>query len=302
MRSAACRVRLIAVLGGLLLVVAGHAAEIAVRDFSVTTSRSFGFFIGDIITRIILLELEPPFVLMQDQLPRTGRIDHWLELRAVDVNADQSTSGNRYRIALQYQIVNLEADIRKLTLPAPTVYYRDSSGRFSLPIQGQTITVASLSDPDRPASELRPDRLPPPIPLHTVRLLLLAALLLAALLGLAYLHRLPPFRARHRAFADAGRKLRTLPTQAWDEARQREAALLLHRAFDQTYGSALFRRDIDRFLQVCPAFLPLQTAIEAFFEASQDLFFQTRSVAKERLSADTLLALCRACHQAEKRL
>ncbi len=283
-----------------LLFAIPATAQVAIRDIRIETPRDYGYVIGDRISHRIELQLNDPYRLAADGLPEPGRIDHWLALEPPRVEEQRDVSGIIYRIELDYQLINLDPTMQRLTLPGLRLGISDGRRRFSTLVPEWTFGVAWLSDPAQPASRLQPDLPPPPLVPPGRELTLAGSGLLLALLLLGYRYgRLP--LGRRSAFAAALRELKRMSEPPWDKVRQQAALQIVHGAFNQVAGGTLLVGELDRFLSKRPEFAALREPIGAFFALSEILFYQPEP---HRASVDkaALIRLCGQCRDAERGL
>ncbi|MDX1605282.1 MAG: hypothetical protein R3202_03755 [Candidatus Competibacterales bacterium] len=278
-----------------LLLSAPLPAQVAIRGFEVETPRDFGYTLGDTFAHTAVLTLNDPWRLRESELPEPERISHWLESRPVRIERRRAGDGIRYRIVLGYQIVNLEPGVERISRPALTLRLGDGQGQLSVTVPPWPLTVAPLIGPE-PAATLQPDRLPPPRSWTRTGTILAVTGLGLAGLGLAWLHGPLPL-GRRGPFARALPELR----RAGHTVAARRAALRrLHAAFDATAGGTLLTADLPRFLERQPRFRPLRADIECFFAASGAVFYAPQPTEPPPLQE--LVALCRACRDAERGL
>ncbi|MEO5734815.1 MAG: hypothetical protein ABIN96_01630 [Rubrivivax sp.] len=267
-------------------------------NLSATTiePRAYGYRVGDLLQRRVLLQMPPGTTLDLGSLPIVRRPGQALELRA----ARQVGS----ELQLDYQVFYAPPAVQTLELPALQLRFDSAAGgpAQSLRIDAWPVTVAPLVplevSPRRGLGEMQPDTSPPLIDTHRrrQRLLAWAAALTLALLGLAQIYiGLPWWGRRQRPFAQAWRALRRLP------ADERRAALLqLHRALDRSHGAVLFEAQLPGFIAAHPRFAPLQADLRGFYRQSRATFFGDRQPLPVAPDHRDLLALCRACRDAER--
>lgn len=300
MQSRAISMPRIILLLVLLLAGTGTAcAETAVRRFEQVTPRAFGYVIGDTFSHHLYLELNAPFRLLTEALPKPGRVTHWLELRPPTVTTRRlQRTVLAYEIVLTYQLINIEPGQQQYLTPSLALAYSDGQGRFTLPVTARPFTASTLSDPQR--RTIQPDRPPPPLTPAWLALGFSAALGCSALLGLAYIHLTLPWLSRHqRPFARAERALAQLPP-VWDAAQTQTALRLLHQALNETHGTTLFAADLERFLDRQPGFAHLREPLAELLRQSRAVFFLADPTAAP--TAADLRRLCRQCRDAERGL
>jgi mxaA protein len=143
---------------------------------------------------------------------------------------------------------------------------------------------------------------PPSEPLapHLWRLGGLLATLTLLLATLAWLHVGVPWRARRALpFARGLRELGRLRGHAWDEARQREAFRIVHRALDAAAGRTLLPFNVEELFRARPTLVSLREPIEALLADSQRFFFGAVSPAPPATLV-SMIELCRRCRDLER--
>jgi mxaA protein len=272
---------------GLLLVGAAQAAAL---QATTEEPRAFGYQVGDVVQRRVMVEVPEGLVLDENSLPRPGARGTALELRAL-----RRIGG---RIELDYQVFLSPAEARTLEMPSFTLRYEGVLRAQEVRIESWPVTVAPLApvevSPRTGLGELQPDAAPPLFDTRAqgARLLAYAALLAALLAYLAFVYLgLPWWGAQRRPFALASRQLKQkLP---WREACQR-----VHAALNQSAGEVLFENGVDRFTTRHRAFAPLKEDIVRFLRLSQREFFE--GGARDVDDAAWLAAFCRRCRNAER--
>jgi mxaA protein len=277
---------------------AGSEARLAV-----TEPRAYGHTLGDVLVRRLVLELDDPWRLAHDALPKPGRSGAWLELRPPELRSSAQAGRMRYEITLAYQVVNAPREIATLSLPEVTLALAGPRPAFES-VPDFPFTLAPLT-PEHilaraPLDEMQAEVQPPRIATAgvEVRLASYAAASGAILLFLAWrLWGIPFLAASRGPFARARREVRRL-ARGRDESAHREAIKRVHRAFDQTAGRALFAVELPAFLRDHPRFAPLAPDIERFFELSRREFFAGGAADPELLP--WLERFCTACRGLER--
>ncbi len=86
--------------------------------------RTFGYFLGDTLTRTAEIQASSDEVLATASLPDPGALNHWLELRRVDTRAATNAAGVLHTVTLEYQLFYAALDTRPLTIPAVQLFFR----------------------------------------------------------------------------------------------------------------------------------------------------------------------------------
>lgn len=248
--------------------------------------RPYGHLVGDVLVRRVQIELPPGRTLASDALPRPGRIDNWLELRALHV---EPRSGG-LALRLEYQVVNVGAATATTVLPALRLPLAGGAPGDSIEIGDWPLHLSPLVPATAVArgalEEMQPDIVPLPEPLAPIAARLAACTALGALLSLPWwLRRFPQLAVwrRHAPFRKAWRELGAMRGEGIDAA-----LLRLHAAFDAAAGRALFAGQIEPLYAAQPALREASVEIDAFFAASRQRFFASEAPA---LSVDGLRAL-----------
>lgn len=283
-----------------------HAATAVVDQ-----PRGTGYFVGDEVTQRVLLESAGQAV-SPDSLPAPGRVSAWFERRAASIQTDSSS---RRWLVIEYQILNAPPKLQTVKLPAWSVPIKGSGqpagahlpagpGRPpGLTIPAASINIAPLSPPGSPTqvgtADLRPDRLPPVIPMAPIWRSIETS---AGAFGLTLIAWLGWVIWRNRRalatqpFASALREMRTL-----DDGQLR-AWQILHRAFDRTAGRVIQHSTLPALFERAPQLIPARAKIEQFFAQSSLLFFTAPAPSDRSGTGDVSpRALCAELRQIEKR-
>jgi len=240
--------------------------------------RAFGYSVGDVVTRVVTIDVPARLALDRDSLPKHGRRGKAIELRTVEWRESSLAGGQRHVLRLDYQVFVAPREVRSFELP-PLVLRLAGARDEEVRIDAWPLVVAPLApveaSPRSGLGELRPD-LPPPLidtAAARTRLALYAVVLGSLLAYLAFVYLgVPWWNRRHRPFGAAWRTLRSLRDS--DPPARRQAALQsVHDAFNRTAGHVLFAPGIDRFIARHPRYAHLQGDIAAFFARSNDAFF-----------------------------
>lgn len=272
--------------------LAARAAEVAVEE-----PRAFGYFLGDVIRREVILTAAPGTQLDTATLPQPGPVNYWLDLKSVDLAQSERAGTAEFRIALAYQTFYSALDPRRLTIPGFTLKLTHDGGSEEAEVPEFAFVASPLRElfPGKEGEStevvMRPDVPAPLVATGRERTALLAAAVAGtiALVLLALHYAWGPFQRRAgRPFTEAARFLRTHTTQLSGEGGYRAALLKLHRAFDLAAGRRLLPDDLEAFLQQHPEFAPLESDIERWFDCSRQAFYggdQARARAEMPLAA-----------------
>jgi mxaA protein len=230
--------------------------------------RAFGYVVGDLIERQVVLQLPQAMTLPAEALPRPGRIDAWLALRHAQLQGSE--------LRLTYQMIGAPAAVRTITLPSLALQPLGAAHPIEIPeyqvTAGPLTPELVAATPGLP--ELQPDRVPVRADLTSAMARVAAmATLFALLLFLAYALRHPElaFWRRRGPFRTAWLALRKL--RSADGAASRVAFEHLHAAFNAAAGRAVFGSDLAPLFAAQPALTALRVEIELFFAWSRETFF-----------------------------
>jgi mxaA protein len=291
----------------LLAAVALVAAPACAREpialrVDVEQPRAFGYRLGDIIERRVIVDLPRGLRLDEASLPKIARPGHAIELRGIDRTSERIDGGERLRLVLRYQLFVSPLQARTFELPAVRLRFDGMPGEQTALVEAWPLAAAPLTPPEASSrtglGELRPDAplmLPEPPLRRLVVWATLAALALAVvphvLLGERWWAR------RQRPFARAYRDLRRLDLSAGG-APLHAAFRRLHRAFDEAAGRSLFAAGAASFAADGTRWAALRADIGAFFERSRAAFFGNGPPRAD--DGARLLALARALRDAER--
>lgn len=266
------------------------AQESAVRILNIINpSYSNGIHIGDIMERKLVIEVGAPYQISRTALPIKGTRQDGIELAhiqigtmqvgTIQIGTMQRDQKTRYEIALRYQVFAHAASPTVMQLPAETFALTGGPQALSVKLPGWRFWFAPLvvADISTAKDNLQPQYKPTLInpSAHQYRLAVFLGLLVTGLLGLVYINadrRWLPFM--NGAFAQAHRKIKRLPNTP---AKEKQALLSLHQAFNAVYGANLFAPDIARFIAAHPEFAKVRGEIETFFEQSNKSLFAQAS-------------------------
>lgn len=270
---------------------------------SVRQPRAFGYVIGDELEQRISLLAPAGFSLDPKSLPRAGRAGLWLELAPPHLTADKVGAATRYRLTLDYQVINVPEQVGTVGLPAVYLVFGAPGGQVTTTVDEWPITIAPITPTYILAraglTSAQPDT-PPPIP-DTGRYMWLTILWVAAIVvivaGIAAQRRgIPWLRQGARPFARAARDIAKLSRLTPERATYRRGLQRLHRAFDAAAGHAVFGERLAPLFAAHPELLRLRADIEQFYAASQREFF---GVHGGGASLGEVLALAARCRDAE---
>lgn len=303
MRSRVRTTRCARLAAGLACAVAtaAAAADPTTLQLHTTEPRAFGYQVGDVLQRRVVIDMPDGLALDEASVPRPGARGRALELRAVR----RSSAAGREELVLEYQVFLAPPTVRTLELPPVELHFAGRPRAQDLRIDAWPVTVAPLVpvevSPRRGLGDLQPDVDAPNVPTDRLRARLAVWLVSAALLGaaLSLLHfGLPWWNRRHRPFARAWPELRRLRHGADDAAAWRRACERLHAAFNESGGEVLFEHGVDRFAARRPGFAPLREDVRRFLAISRRGFFGDG--VREPGDLAWLVGFGRRCRDAER--
>lgn len=260
-------------------------------------SRSFGYFIGDVLVQRIGLD---EAIALDAEFEDGQRIDEYLyRLPVMGTQTSEHIDGHEHAFELRYQIVNIPDATGRISLPA--VRLQTASGKEVL-LQPWAFTVSPLSAgtplEDREMLQLVPDRSPLAVmarPDTSVLKRGFVALLGVIVLWLAW------WTFRHFAdaytlpFAKARKAIAKI--RKGDREAEPEMWIALHHAFNDVAGKTIAAGAVPELLSAAPWLTPERDAIERFYMASDERFF--RQV--DSPPAVDVAALCDTLYRLEKR-
>jgi len=286
------------------LPAAANAAEPEAAQLQVQTvePRAFGYRVGDVVERRVIVDIPARLTLDEDSLPRTGPQGPVLELRALERSESRTATGRRLALTLRYQVFAAPVAVRSYELPKLQLRFTGEPRGEDLRVETWPLVVAALAaeeaSPREGLGELRPDIDPPLRSVSVERAVLWACavvtVLLGAYLALVYVG-LPWWGKRQRPFTRAYHTVKSRGDVHW-----RDAWVALHAAFNQTAGRTLFAESIDDFVEGAPRFRGLKDDIRRFYTQSQAVFFVDSAAVPAPELRDWLVGFARACRDAER--
>jgi len=271
--------------------------------------RRYGYVIGDEVELLAAIGTPPGYAMAEENLPKPGRANAFLELRAVEREGgilDRFRGDAAQRISLRFVVINSGADVvTAQTPPVPLRFKREGAPELTAAVPQVSFTVSPLT----PAyvagvaglEEMQPDVSAPPVSARMayVRLLLYGLGVLALGGFLAWRQGwLPQRMLSNRSFARAVADIHRLRAEAMARV-QTERARRLHQAFDESAGFAVGGHNLERFFAAQPWSLALGTEIREFFTGSAQFFYADDAAAL--MAPDRLLRLARALADREPR-
>ena len=271
--------------------------------------RRYGYVIGDEVELRAAIGVPPGYALDVDSLPKPGRVNPFLELRAIEHRDGILGRFGReaaQRMSLRFAVVNSGADVATAQTPALTLRFkREGAPELATILPPINFTVSPLT----PAyvagvaglEEMQPDVAAPPVSAQMayVRLLLYGLCAVAVGAYLAWRQGwLPRRMLGNRSFARAVAELRRPRAGAVPGAHVARAQRL-HRAFDESAGFAVGGHRLERFFAAQPWSSALAPEIREFFAGSAQFFYADDAAAL--MAPDRMLRLAQALAEREPR-
>jgi mxaA protein len=251
----------------------------------VEPERDSGYTVGDLLTRVVTLEIKKPYKLLDTSLPIVGYEKRYqgqvigIELRDIRKEQQDKDDSTIYTIALTYQVFTRNVVAKPAAIPPEFVKIQGGKDiyEYRIPSWNFRISPIAVFGEVKLETDLSPFRGPilktdkrERVILNTaLTFLVLAALGLLYVLGMhAWLPRMGgPFARAYREL----RKLRKLPVS--DETLKLSLSRV-HQAFNACLGSSVFSGNLEQFLQQKPVFTAIRHDIEQFFDLSRHVFFE----------------------------
>jgi len=262
-------VRIASLLAIALVALAGRAWPLSVQTIE---PRPFGYTVGDVLERRVLVDRAQDGTVDPASLPRPGRSSRWFQLREAASGPDG--------VRLRYQIVNTPLQPERENLPSLRLRVIGPDGRARQadigPFTVALAPVAQFGPNDVIQSDnLRPDLDPEPIDTSRRRAWVLGCGAALAALSMVIVAPVAARRLSGRRsgpFARAARALRRL-VPAQDAAARDQALRRLHAALDEAAGRTLALDNVDQLFQLHPWLAPARIKVEALLADSRAAFF-----------------------------
>ncbi|MBA3695673.1 MAG: hypothetical protein H0W85_02645 [Methylotenera sp.] len=278
--------------------------------------RDVGYTVGDILKRIITLEVKKPYSLINTSIPIVGYERRWkgkvigIDVSAVKLSETEQKNSHTYVIDVDYQVLTNNVVAKPGALPAEVLHFKfvDAKGKASLlqyRIPSWNFRISPLAVFGSVKVEQDMSGLRGPLVFdaktHERNRNIATGILALALLGLLYILGNRAWLPRMGApFAKALRDIRKLP-----ETPQglQQAVSRLHLALNKTAHQSIFKSGIDEFLAKKPAFNAVRNDLQAFFEVSRHAFFEsTPNPDSSAQNVAWLKAFARHCRDCERGL
>ncbi|HZH05797.1 MAG TPA: hypothetical protein VEY69_03895 [Lautropia sp.] len=268
------------------LFVAAGLGSVAAAPVQVDPA--FGYRIGDKIVAVARVAIDERAKLDPDSLPKIGRINGWLSLDEVRVEAE---SGG-LEVTRIFQVTASAPEPRLLFLPKAQLKFTLGQRELSEQLESVPISVSPLTSSEpilrNGFGALRPDRdVPEPQAEEALRKAwVLGAVLAALALAWSAVRGVAMRRRGFAPFAVAARRLRRLRSSRGDPEVVRQAYRILHEAFNEAAGEAVFASKKEGFIARHPRFAAEARTVRAFFDRSENAFFNLAPAQAPADSAD----------------
>lgn len=288
--------------------VLADETSVVARILQQDQGRSYGVMVGDMIHHRFVVEVKPPYSIIQSSLPQSGELNYWLELRDVAVSTKESDDRTLYLIDLKYQTFYAPLDVRTLTIPGITLDFSAGEQRFQLHLPDwqftmspiKEITPGGVGNNNNAAAFMKAAIAPKTFSLDELnqRLGLLAAATSMVVIALLWLNGLLP-KLGQSPFIGAARQIRRIKRRR-HTAREDYLACLqsVHQAINQRAQTTVFAGQLDDFLAQFPQFSSLRDELTMFFRQSRDAFFMDKQ--PDPILINDCLDLCREMAAADK--
>lgn len=278
--------------------------------------RDVGYTVGDILKRVITLEVKKPYSLVKTSIPIVGYERRWkgkvigIDVSSVKLSETEDTNSNTYVIDVDYQVLTNNVVAKPGALPAEILHFKfvDAKGKASLvqyriPSWNFRISPLAVFGSVKVEQDMSGLRGPLILDAHTHERNrnIATGLLALALLGLLYILGNRAWLPRMGApFAKALRDIRKLPD---NPQGLQQAVSRLHLALNKTAQHTVFKGGIDEFIAQKPAFAAVRNDLVSFFEVSRHAFFEsTPNPDSQSQNLAWLKAFARRCRDCERGL
>jgi len=247
------------------------AGETGVRRLVIEQPRSFGYQIGDKFERIVHLTLGQADRLDTDSLPKQGRISPSLVVDEPEIEERRQRGSIEYDVTLTYQIINVHPEVTDIPVPHHDIQYLNGDEKFQILIPASRIGVSVLRGRTG-GPDIQPDQTPLLLQ-DSTRIVALALVFALSLAVFILLRWGLPFVGGSGPFVRAGRRLKALHGEPWDDERYDTALQLIHQGFDETAGRTVFPEHLNEFFAGHESFETCREPIVEFFTHSRAHFF-----------------------------
>lgn len=278
--------------------------------------RDVGYTVGDILKRVITLDVKKPYSLVNTSIPIVGYERRWkgkvigIDVSNVKLTETEHDNSHTYVIDVDYQVLTNNVVAKPGALPAEVLHFKfvDAKGKASLVqyrVPSWNFRISPLAVFGSVKIEQDMSGLRGPLVLdaktHQRNRNIATGILALALLGLLYILGNRAWLPRMGApFAKALRDIRKLPD---NPQGLQQAVSRLHLALNKTAHHTVFKGGIDEFIAKKPAFNAVRDDLVSFFEVSRHAFFEsTPNPDSHAQSIAWLKTFARRCRDCERGL
>ena len=273
-------------------------AQSPVLDMNVVQPEAGPYHIGDKFSRTLELSLAPPYKLDETSLPGPRVLPPWLRVEKPFIEKSTLTNGTRYAIELTYQIVNIDPKMLDIGVSSHIIEIYAADERYTLLIPATRVRAEPIIADG--ARDVQPNAMPMLVTNSPRRVVGYGVLFCVSLLGLLLAFFGIPFCQPRPPFARLYRHLRRNSKSKWSEQEYQQTLRAIHRAFDETAGHVIFADELKMFFAKNPAFIPLTSNIERFFEHTYQYFYRGGEMTSPTLSTAEIIDLVSRCDAVER--
>lgn len=290
---------------GLFLFQCFPNTAIAILSIDTIEPRQYGYVLGDVFKRKIVLNSRNEHSIFLDEKKTLGRINNWLSIRKINL---KRTSKQSHLIEIQYQIVNVPSKPLMVVVPGFQVTVLNKGFKKKIISSELMVTLAPIT----PAIvvnrggllNIQANNASPQINTDNIlsRIILWLTFLILPMLVLLYCwapwHKF--FFKENLPFSHADLRIKNLENSS-DLIFWRESLTLLHFALNTTAKKTVFIGSLDNFLLEHYQYKKFSKSINYFLLCSRKLFYEDESFpnASEKL---VLMKLIRQMALTEKKL
>jgi len=240
---------------------------------------SSGIQIGDVLKRSVTFETEVSEKTLIKALPAKGTRNDEVELVASNLLRLKEGSKNQYKLELAYQVFTNVTKPKVMALPAENIKV-SSTEKIILPAWHFWFSPLVETSINNAKANVQPQLNSPSIDInqYEIGIRVFTGMLIFSILGLIYVNansQWLPFCKGY--FAISYKQIKYLSRRKESDTKAIKLALFnLHTAFNKTYGSNLFAKDINDFVSQHPKFNSLRNQIEEFFSLSNLMLFSSQ--------------------------
>jgi len=279
----------------------------------VEPERDSGYTVGDLLTRVVTLEIKKPYKLLDTSLPIVGYEKRYqgqvigIELRDIRKEEREKADSTVYTITLTYQVFTRNVVAKPAALPPEFVKVQGGKDfyEYRIPSWNFRISPIAVFGEVKLETDLSPFRGPVLKTDERERIILNTALVVLALaaLGLLYVLGVHAWLPRMGGpFARAYRELRKLRKLPASDETLKLGLGRVHQAFNASLGSSVFSGNLEQFLQQKPVFAAIRQDIEQFFDLSRHVFFEESAQQFGTDQHEWLRRFTRSCRDCERGL